>query len=238
VFCNLEAYARLDDATKADRRSVDEDLNRVWGRLNGPAGGAQTYEMRRAREILPHLEGAGVLLDVHSMTSPAPALGLVGLAPKNVEFARQVGFPALLVRDAGHAAGLRLIDRAPFGDPAAPAVAMLVECGEHFSRAALVAAEEVVRRTVAVFLAGERLEPAAPQSVIEVTQAVTIETDAFEFVQEWDNMAVIGRAGTLVARDGGREIRAPHDGTYMIMPASARHRKPGQTAVRFGRRTG
>jgi hypothetical protein len=115
---------------------------------------------------------------------------------------------------------------------------MLVECGEHFSRAALVAAEEVVRRTVAVFLAGEHLEPAAPQSVIEVTQAVTIETDAFEFVQEWDNMAVIGRAGTLVARDGGREIRAPHDGTYMIMPASARHRKPGQTAVRFGRRTG
>jgi succinylglutamate desuccinylase len=238
VFCNLEAYARLDDATKADRRSVDEDLNRVWGRLNGPAGGAQTYEMRRAREILPHLDGAGVLLDVHSMTSPAPALGLVGLAPKNVEFARQVGFPALLVRDAGHAAGLRLIDRAPFGDPAAPAVAMLVECGEHFSRAALVAAEEVVRRTVAVFLAGEHFEPAAPQSVIEVTQAVTIETDAFEFVQEWDNMAVIGRAGTLVARDGGREIRAPHDGTYMIMPASARHRKPGQTAVRFGRRTG
>jgi succinylglutamate desuccinylase len=234
VFCNLEAYARLDDATKADRRSIDEDLNRVWGRIDGSAGG-QTYEMRRAREILPHVEGASVLLDVHSMTSAAPALGLVGLAPKNVEFARQVGFPALLVRDAGHAAGLRLIDRAPFGDPAALPVAMLVECGEHFSREALAAAEEAVRRTVAVFLEGVRLAPAAPQTVIEVTQAVTIQTDAFEFVNEWPNMAVIPEAGTLVARDGGREIRAPHDGTYMIMPASARHRKPGQTAVRFGR---
>lgn len=236
VFCNLDAYARLDDATKADRRSVDEDLNRVWGRIDASGAAGETYEMRRAREILPHLEGASVLLDLHSMTSAAPALGLVGLAAKNVEFARQVGFPALLVRDAGHAAGLRLIDRAPFGDPNALPVAMLVECGEHFSREALVAAEEAVRRTVAVFLEGQRLAPAAPQTVIEVTQAVTIESDAFEFVREWPNMAVIPQAGTLVARDGGREIRAPHDGTYMIMPASARHRKPGQTAVRFGRK--
>lgn len=235
VFCNLEAYTRLDDATKAERRSVDEDLNRVWGRIDGSQGCAATYEMRRAREILPHLDGASVLLDVHSMTSAAPALGLAGLAPKNVQFARQLGFPALLVRDAGHAAGLRLIDRAPFGDPAAPPVAMLVECGEHFSREALAAAQEAVRRTVAVFLQGERLAPAAPQTVIEVTQAVTIETDSFEFVREWPNMAVIAKAGTLVARDGGREIRAPHDGTYMIMPAASRHRKPGQTAVRFGR---
>jgi len=44
AFCNLEAYARLDDANKDDRRQVDEDLNRVWGRLDAPAN---TYEMRR-----------------------------------------------------------------------------------------------------------------------------------------------------------------------------------------------
>ncbi|HEY8049648.1 MAG TPA: succinylglutamate desuccinylase/aspartoacylase family protein [Ramlibacter sp.] len=237
VFCNLEAYSRLDDATKGDRRSVDEDLNRVWGRIDA-ATGSETYEMRRARDILPHLQGVDVLLDLHSMTTAAPALGLVGLAPKNVAFAKQIGFPALLVRDAGHAAGLRLIDRAPFGDAAAAPVAMLVECGEHFSREALVAAEEAVRRTVAVFIGGERVAPAAPQAVIEVTQAVTIQTDSFEFVQEWPNMSLVPRAGTLVARDGGREIRAPHDGTYMIMPASARNCRPGQTAVRFGRRTG
>jgi hypothetical protein len=147
-----------------------------------------------------------------------------------------MGFPALLVRDAGHASGLRLIDRAPFGDPAAPPVAMLVECGEHFSREALVAAEESVRRCVAACVEGRPLTPAAPQSVIEVTQAVTIETPAFEFAQDWPNMCVVPAAGTLVARDGTREVRTPHDDTYMVMPASARHRKPGLTAVHFGRR--
>jgi succinylglutamate desuccinylase len=233
VFCNLDAYSRLHDANKAEMRCVDEDLNRVWGRLDSAP---DTSELRRAREILPFVQDADVLLDLHSMTSPAPALGLVGLAPKNVAFARRIGFPALLVRDAGHAAGLRLIDRAPFGDPGSAPVAMLVECGQHFSREALVAAEEAVRRCVAACVHGEELAPAAPQSVIEVTQAVTIESTAFEFTQDWPNMCVVPAAGTLVARDGTREVRTPHDDTYMVMPASSQHRKPGLTAVRFGRR--
>ena len=236
VFCNLEAYGRLDDAGKAERRWLDEDLNRVWGRLESPAGADDTYELRRAREILPWVQDADVLLDLHSMSGAAPALGLVGLASKNVDFARQVGYPELLVRDGGHAAGLRLIDRFPFGDAAAAPVAMLVECGQHFSRAAFDAADEAVRRTISVFLDGRDAEPAPPQSLIEVTEAVTIQTDVFEFTREWPNMSVVPHVGTLVARDGAREVRTPHDDTYLVMPASARYRKPGLTAVRFGRR--
>jgi hypothetical protein len=53
--------------------------------------------VRRAREILPWVQDSDVLLDLHSMTFPAPALGLVGLASKNVDFARQVAYPELLV---------------------------------------------------------------------------------------------------------------------------------------------
>jgi len=238
AFCNLEAYERLDDAGKEERRLVDEDLNRVWGRAESPAAADDTYELRRAREILPWVQDADVLLDLHSMSGDAPPLGLVGLASKNVGFARQVGYPELLVRDGGHAAGLRLIDRFPFGDAAAAPVAMLVECGQHFSRAAFDAADEVVRRTISVFLDGRGAEPAPPQSVIEVTQAVTIQTEAFEFAREWPNMSVVAQAGTLVARDGAREVRTPHDDTYLVMPASARYRKPGLTGVRFGRRVG
>lgn len=98
---------------------------------------------------------------------------------------------------------------------------MLVECGQHFSRAAFDAADEVVRRTISVFLDGRGTEPAPPQSVIEVTEAVTIQTEAFEFAREWPNMLVVPQAGTLVARDGAREVRTPHDDTYLVMPASA-----------------
>lgn len=235
VFCNLQAYARLDDATKEERRWEGEDLNRVWGRLEAPPQAGDTYELRRAREILPWVRDADALLDLHSMSSPAPALGLVGTSAKNVDFARRVGYPALLVRDAGHASGLRLIDRPPFGDAASAPVAMLVECGQHFSRDAFDAAQEAVRRAIAVVLGGRAVEPQAPQDLVEITQAVTIETDAFEFAREWPNMSVVAEAGTLVGRDGGREVRTPHDDTWLVMPASARYRKPGLTAVRFGR---
>ena len=236
VFCNLDAYGRLDDAGKQERRFVDEDLNRVWGRIEAPADAGDTYELRRAREILPWVQGADMLLDLHSMSTGAPPLGLVGLASKNVDFARKVGYPALLVRDAGHAAGKRLIDCAPFGDPAASNAAMLVECGQHFSTAAFDAAQEAVRRTISFLLDEGKPEPARPQSVIEVTQAVTIQTGSFEFAREWPNMSVVPEAGTLVARDGELEVRTPHADTYLVMPASARYRRPGLTAVRFGKR--
>lgn len=237
AFCNLRAYAMLTDDNKSKCRLVDEDLNRVWGRLDAPAADADTYELARARELLPWLEQADALLDLHSMTDPAPALGLVGRASKNVGFARRTGFPALLVQDGGHSAGLRLIDRPRFADPRAAPVAMLVECGQHFSREAIEAADETVRRTIAAVLRGEAMSAPEPQSVIEVTEAVTIRTDDFQWVGEWSNMGVVPEAGTLVARDGDSEVRTPHANTYMVMPASEAFRKRGQTAVRFGRRT-
>lgn len=235
VFCNLAAFAKLDDANKEECRMVDEDLNRVWGRTGQPPATTDSFELRRAREILPFIADADVLLDIHSMSAAAPALGLVGRAPKNVAFARRVGFPSLLVQDAGHAAGLRLIDRDPFASPAELPVAMLVECGMHFSRAAFNAATEVVDRTISVFLDGLQVDPVSAQTLIEVTEAVTIRSESFEFTRDWPNMARVPRAATVVARDGGEEIRTPYDNAFMIMPASSRYRHPGLTAVRFGR---
>lgn len=235
AFCNLAAFAKLDDANKEECRMVDEDLNRVWGRLEASPAAMESYEIRRGREILPFIGDADVLLDIHSMSGEAPALGLVGRTAKNVDFARRIGVPPLLVQDAGHAAGLRLIDRHPFATPDEPAVAMLVECGQHFSRAAFEVAAQAVDRTVAVFLDGSGLAPLPAQSVIEVTQAVTIQSGSFRFTTDWPNMARVPRAGTLVAYDGAVEVRTPYDDAFMIMPASARYRRPGLTAVRFGR---
>ncbi|WP_048439172.1 succinylglutamate desuccinylase/aspartoacylase family protein [Caenimonas sp. SL110] len=235
AFCNLAAYAKLDDETKQACRKLDEDLNRVWGRVDASPAGMESSEMQRAREILPFIGDADVLLDIHSMSGEAPALGLVGRAAKNVDFARRLGVPSLLVQDSGHAAGFRLIDRHPFATPGESAVAMLIECGQHFSRAAFDVAAQAVDRTVAVFLGGAELAPVSAQSVIEVTQAVTIESEDFRFTQEWPNMGCIPKAGTLLAHDGELEVRTPYDDAFLIMPASARDRRPGLTAVRFGR---
>jgi hypothetical protein len=46
-------------------------------------------------------------------------------------------------------------------------------------------------------------------------------------------MMMIDRCGTLLARDGDREIRTPYNDCVLIMPA--RRPKQGETAVRIGR---
>jgi len=46
-------------------------------------------------------------------------------------------------------------------------------------------------------------------------------------------MMCIAHGDTLIARDGEREIRTPHDDCVLIMPT--RRPRKGETAVRLGR---
>jgi hypothetical protein len=72
-----------------------------------------------------------------------------------------------------------------------------------------------------------------PQRTIAITDVVTIETNAFAFAGPVPGMMCIARRGTLIARDGEREIRTPHDDCVLIMPT--RRPRRGETAVRLGR---
>jgi hypothetical protein len=72
----------------------------------------------------------------------------------------------------------------------------------------------------------------ARQRVVRVETPVTVETDSFQFAQPFTGLETLSR-GELIGRDGGREIRAPHDGCVLIMPS--RRLTPGATAVRLGR---
>jgi len=81
--------------------------------------------------------------------------------------------------------------------------------------------------------ARQMTRPPADQRVITVTQAVTITSDRFEFLRDYRGLEVIPRQGTVIARDGGREVRTPYDNCVLIMPSRRLNR--GQTAVRLGR---
>ena len=71
------------------------------------------------------------------------------------------------------------------------------------------------------------------QRTIEVTEAVTITGETFEFVQDYRGLEVLPQKGTLIGRDNGREVRTPYDDCVLIMPS--RRLVKGQTAVRLGR---
>jgi predicted deacylase len=234
-FANVEAYRRFDPANPGMSRFVDEDLNRLWDAavLDGPRRSA---ELTRARALRALLDSADLLLDLHSMQLASAPLVLAGLVDKSVALARRVGVPTVIVRDSGHAAGRRMRDYAAFGDPASPKTALLVECGQHWQRRAADLAIETTQRFLAASgVLEERLAPAPPQRVVDVTEAVTIASERFRFTQEFCGLEVIPAAGTLIARDDHREIRTPYDDCVLIMPS--RRLARGQTAVRLGRYT-
>jgi predicted deacylase len=240
VFANVDAYRRFDRSDPFASRCVDEDFNRLWSAevLDGPRS---SLELARARALRPVIDRADHLLDLHSMTDPCPPLALAGRQAKGLALARAIGVPAHVVIDAGHAAGKRLRDYAFFDEARDPRSAVLIECGQHWERAAPAVAREATLRFLAHFrladagFLGERLDPAPPpaQRTIEVTHAVTIQSDAFSFARPVRGLDVIARGGTLLAQDGERPVTTPYDGCVLIMPT--RRPRKGETAVRLGR---
>ena len=73
--------------------------------------------------------------------------------------------------------------------------------------------------------------PLSPQTVIEVTHAVTIKNEAFAFVREFGGLEVIPATGTVLAHDGDEPIATP----YGVLVTPSRRFKPRRTAVRLGR---
>ena len=238
-FANVAAYREFDRANPNASRYIDEDFNRLWDAAT-LAGPRRSGELTRARILRPLYDSADLLLDIHSMQYATAPLMLIGLVPKSEALAHRIGVPALLVRDAGHAAGPRLRDYGAFADSAAPQTALLAECGQHWERRSaevaiettwhfLAAAEILAAADAAPILA----RPAPPQRVIAVTEAVMIQSENFAFAADYHGLEVIAKAGTVIGRDGGRDIRTPYDDCVLIMPS--RRLGPGQTAVRLGR---
>jgi predicted deacylase len=241
VFANVEAYARFDPDNPHPSRCVDEDLNRVWADevLLGPR---DSCELRRARALRPFVDAADLLLDIHSMSEPCRPIMVCGRVDKNARYAVELGVPGDLLIDTGHPAGLRMIERGGFGDAAAPQRALLIECGQHWERAAQDVAIDTLLRFLALTGAVDaawaaarlQLTPPTRQQVVRVTEAVVARSPDFRFLVPMDGLGVVARAGTPIAQDGEHVWRAPYDDTVLVMP-SLNHVKAGNTQLRLGR---
>jgi predicted deacylase len=239
AFANHEAYHRFDPSDPRASRYVDEDFNRTWG-LEVLEGSRDSVETRRARELRPIVDRVDLLLDIHSMQHKTSALTICGPLEKGRGLARELGTPAHIVSDAGHAEGTRMRDYGGFGDPDNPKNALLVECGQHWERASAAVAIDVALRflklhdTVAPEFREQDQLPLPPaQQLIEVSGPVTMESDNFRFAQPFVGFEVLEKKGSLIGWDGDREVRTPYDQCVLIMPSL--RQKKGQSAVRLGR---
>jgi predicted deacylase len=245
AFANVAAYARFDFDDPDRSRYIDEDYNRVWAHAT-LAGPRDSMELRRARELRPFVDAADFLLDIHSMHEPCRPIMVCGTIDKNAQYALRIGMPADLLLDTGHPAGLRMIERGGFGDPASPRCAVLIECGQHWEKSSVdVALDTTLRFLRATGMLDDaevrsrlRLEPPAEQKILRVTEPVVAKSMDFRFAHPWGGLEVIPKAGTPVAydRDATGEVvwRTPFDECVMVMPSMV-HLKPGTTMVRLGR---
>ena len=235
-FMNVAAYEAFDPQDPNATRWLDEDFNRVWDTAV-LEGDRDSIELSRAREVRPALEDVDMLFDLHTMQHPAPPLMMSGRHTRAKALAAKIGVPERVVGDAGHAAGRRMRDYAAFDDPASDRTALLIECGQHWERAAGdLALQSTARFLVAAGVADAALaerfpEPSTDQQMFTVVEAVTIQSDSFTFAEAFTGGEILPQAGTLIGTDGDREVRTPADDVMLVMPSKRLWK--GQTAVRL-----
>ncbi len=235
IFANLSAFSLFDPGQPTASRFIDEDLNRVWDIdvLEGPRVSA---ELSRARELRPLIDTVDILLDLHSMLWPSEPLMLCGTTAKGRAMARRIGVPGLVVADAGHSSGRRLMDYGGFSERASHRCANLIEAGQHWQPDTVA----ITHAAVTALLHETGLQPlpasqpqAASSKVADVTHTINAITAGFAFVRQFRGGEVIAERNTLIAVDGMAEIRTPYDNCLLVMPSLRPSR--GHTAVRLAR---
>lgn len=241
AFCNLAAFDSFDAQNADASRFLDEDLNRVWepGLPNRPP----SREQKRAMELLPFVERADWLLDLHSMHEPGVPLLLTGLQTRNVALAKKLATPTHVVVDAGHKDGVRLRDHGRFSSTTdGDTRALLLECGYHGELASKDVALDMMGRFLVESGVVQQADiPAtwlrpdpAPQQVLEVTGGIVARSMNLRFVEPWQSGQTILRAGTLLGFNDDEPFVTPYDNCTLVMP-SLRQLRPGVTVVRLAK---
>jgi len=232
VFANPEAARCHDPRAPHRARFLAADLNRLW---DPEEPGGDSPEARRRRELLPLVAKLDVVLDIHTAGSDTPPVLMCGRDGEGLSLAVRIASVRVVLRDAPRSDGLRLVDRVR----AQGGVGLLLEAGRHDDPASadvalacvleLLAALEMLDAATAALLPARTPAP----SILEVTHEVRVERGPFLMSRGVRHLTPVGPAGTLLARDGGRPVRAPYDGCIPVLPA--RRPPPGTVALRLAR---
>ncbi|MFC0406998.1 M14 family metallopeptidase [Roseomonas elaeocarpi] len=241
AFANTDAYARFDPADPRASRWADEDMNRLWSPDILGMQPPRSADAARAAALLPFVEDADFLLDLHTTQHPNEPLVLAGPLERSRQLARALGLADLVMVDRGHAQGARMRDHRGFGDPQSHQTALLLECGQHWAATSPAVAIGACLRMLdrldmlpSSFEAGGEAAPLPDQAsrFVEITMPVTVKRE-FTFALPLRGGEVIAKAGTLIGYDGGEPVVTPHDDCVAIMPSQRLW--AGLTAVRLGR---
>ncbi|MBA2676449.1 succinylglutamate desuccinylase/aspartoacylase family protein [Ramlibacter sp.] len=222
-FANVAAYESFDAQQPFESRQLVHNLNRIWS----PElldGSDDSPELRRARALRPVVAAADHILDIHSTSQDVQPFWVYPAFARNAEVALGIGLPPVhMVMPDGLGSGTPLVQHGRHGEASGDAgCAMVVECGQHFSRSA----GELATRVALDFLSQfgliaprEDRKPPAPQQRFQLLRTCMVETPEFRFTRPLIGFETFA-AGELIATDGAQEIRALEDCT-VFMPTRA-----------------
>jgi succinylglutamate desuccinylase len=208
-------------------RFIDRDLNRIWVDGTGPSD-TEAAERDDLARVLESAEGIGpgprYLLDLHTTSASAPPFAVLGDRSDNRAFGRALPVPLVLgLTSELEGTLLEYLDQRGW-------ITVGFESGEH------AGARSIELSIAAVWLLlGSKglLEPTDPRVVaarqdlqqaaagcpeaVEVFHRHPVDPGGtFRMLPGFRSFQVI-QEGELLAREGGRDVRAPASGT-MLMP--------------------
>jgi predicted deacylase len=265
-FANVAAYESFDINAPFDSRQLVHNLNRIWSDAE-LASDVKSPELDRAREMRPLFDSAHALLDIHSTTQPVPPFFVYSkgaASTASMALADGIAFPSVqLIMPGGMQTGTPLIEYGPFNptrmraptsaDEYTPGAggAVVVECGQHFAKAAGVVSTQVslaflrhtgvlsadrasewsVRLTDVDVFAQQRAKPQR----YELISTHVIRTPNLRWVRPLQGMEVFAKH-EIIGYDGDFELRSPCDGCTIFMPLAAyRAAVPGREGAYFTR---
>jgi predicted deacylase len=210
---SLVIAARVNaEAARLGRHCVEENLNRIVRHHGAPA----THEQRLANELLPLLEAADAVLDLHG--TPAPSRPFVFLdedSPENRAWAGALGVDFLLLGWPALYAGGKSVTTTEHAHIIGKH-ALTVEVGQNDDPACPALGHAIALRSLAHFgLVPPAAAPARTRA-LRFTRVVFRERDG-AFASGWQNFDPVKKGDVIVRYADGGELIAPEDG-FIVMP--------------------
>ncbi len=191
---------------------IDENLNRIVRYHAAPT----TNEQMVANDLIPLLDAADAVLDLHGTTAPTvPFAFLDDESTENRAWADAIGAPFLLSGWPSLYLGAGTVTTTEYAH-AKGKRSLTVEVGQNDDLASADLGLSFARRTLAHFGLIASLEAVARPSVLRLSKVIRRERDG-AFARDWKNFDAVKKGEALICWADGETLSSPVDG-FVVMP--------------------
>lgn len=206
------------EATRQGQRHTrgGHDLNRLFdfGFEEELPSRRWAYEHRRALELRSILEGADVLLDLHSAGRTTPPFAILNRSPEATRISRHLGFRYATIGWESPGLLMDKVTIGAIGRHGRPGLS--VECGQHEAPEAERVAIDVTERFLHAVGALPGEAPASEVVMLKVEEIIGRPSEGFRFVRPIQGLERL-EAGEVLAADSMTELRVKEP-CYVLMP--------------------